>query len=353
MARKLHTAVSRYTGVRKKSRPPVVPLVGFASPIGIRNDNQPGWFPPTRIEDYGIITTEGPRPAAFRGINIFYRSAITAGVNNTNIFESEALANNWQLIGTNGQTLRNGQYGGVLCDVGLASYRNRWMQAAEARMTSLASDGMWIDDATPRVADFTGGVWPQKYPTMDAYKAVLVEFAQAVYAYFNPRGKKMAYNTGVSLDNTGALTAAWWPQIGPWTHYLTSEYWLHVPGQSVRTVGTAWWQNWDGYRNLHTVAKNAGAGFLPVMDGTGGLATQAYSLGTFMLDWTGTPQGGANQWMWSYVTQQDPWSTFYSQAIALGKPAAAPVQISSNVWRRQYQNGTVTVNANTGVATIP
>lgn len=327
---------------------------GFASPLGYNNNRGPGFFPPSNVGEYGIVITSLLRPAAFRGVHLIYRSGITCGAGYTNFSEQECLANNWQMVGTNGAVLRNGQYGGVLADPGLAAYQQAWCTRTLQQLTELGADGIWIDDTTPRVTDFTGGVWPAKYPNMDAYKAALVSFASFVYAFFNSRGKKTAYNTGISLDDTGSLAAAWWPVIGPYTHYLTEEYWLNPGGGTLyRRAGPEWYNNWDGHRALHKVAQDAGAGFLP-WTGGGGAQLRDYQLGTFMLDWNGTLAGGASAWIDTsdYNTTFDPWGTSYAQARALGLPTAAAVQIATNQWRRQYQYGRVDVNAGTATATF-
>lgn len=329
-----------------------VPPVTTTSPIGYLNNRAPGFFPPTNVGSYGVVVTEGPPPAGFTGLNLIYRTGITcqpAGY--TNISQAECLANGWEMRDSAGNVLTNSAYGGVLADPGNTAYQARWRQAADTRITELGAGGLWIDDTTPRVTDFTGGVWPAAYPTLESYKLAVLSFAQAAFSYFNPLSRKIAFNTGLSADDTGSLAAEWWPRIGPYTHYLTEEYWLNPNNVALRRVGPEWFNNWPGHRALHGVCITAGCKFLPLM-GSSLAGSQAYGLGSFLLDWNGT--SGALLWIDSdqYVTTTDPWSSFYAQVAVLGAPTAAAVETSAGVWQRSFQNGTLTVNANTATATI-
>lgn len=344
---------------RSVSPPPTGGVAGGApppgqparSPIGFLEYSAPGWWPPTHIGDYEITNIEGPPPAGFDGLSLSYRTAVTCQNGYTNIDQTTALNNGWVLTDASGP-LTNVVYGGYIADPGLPAYQTAWCNAAVTRAGQLQSGGFFIDDTTPRLDTITGGRWPTKYPNETAYRAALVSFFQFVKAFFDARGLKFSPNTAVPSDNTGALTTAWWHTIAPYCHYLSIEYWMggEVAGGFIRRVGPEWWNNWDNFRALHSVCRSHGCGFLPLSNG-GGTQLQSYSLGTFMLDWDGTRADGANIWTQNYVTTTDPWSSFYSQAIALGAPTSTAVG-ASNVWTRSFANGTLSVNANTATATI-
>jgi hypothetical protein len=333
--------------------PPPPPPTGFASPLGFLSNRSPGYFPASNIDKYGVISAEGPAPAAFRGVNIVYRSAISCGVGYTNMTESECVSNGWAMLGTDGQIMRNMSYGGVaLGDPGLSAYRNRWFQLSLAYAQQHQSDSFWVDDATPRVADFNNNIWPQKYPNMAAYQAVLVTFMQDIKAKCLANGLVApAYNSAVSSDDDASQTAAWWAQAGPHVGYMTAEYWETV-GANVRRMGAEWYNHWDGWRALHGVCNQAGCGFLPFPSTAG----QVYTLATFLLDWQATK--GAVMWTPNdqYNTTTDPWVAQYDTAARISAPLGAAT-ISGNVWTRMFApktgaNITVTVDPVAGTASI-
>lgn len=320
--------------------PPVTPV---SSPIGTHNANSPGYWPP-RYEGYGYVSTEGPAPAGFTGLNLVYRSAITCS-GYTNLSEATCVNNGWALRDAAGNIMRS-QYG-VLADPGNAGYQAAWAAASLQRITEQQEDGYWADDFTPSVQTLaTCGCFPANRPSMDAYKAGLLSFARYMKTYFGMRGLTDSYNTGVALDNDGSLTAAWFAQLGPDVDYLTIEGWL-TPNGFLRVSGPAWYQRWDEFRNFHRVAQQAGTGFLP-MDYPAGPTSQAYVLGSFMLDWDGTAKDGFSVWNPGPV---DAWIPFYDQALALGRPVAAPVS-SGNVHTRQFEGGTLRVDSGAATASI-
>ena len=58
---------------------PEPPPTGLSSPIGFISNQAPGYFPPTKIDQYGVIISEGPGPSTIRGIKGAYRTTLTEG----------------------------------------------------------------------------------------------------------------------------------------------------------------------------------------------------------------------------------------------------------------------------------
>lgn len=314
------------------------------------------YFPATNQQYYGYVSSVGAEGPAFKGHHCFYRTGITCQTGGTNITELTCVQNNWQMKDAAGNALRNVAHGGVLADPGLAGYQQAWCDATWARLQQLGVetyDGVWIDDVNPRPSSLSGGVVPAKYPTNAQYEAALADFARAQHDYFGPKGKNLAWNTGIPSDDNCAQMYVWWPKVAPYINYLTKEFWMWAGGH-VRTTGTGNWdRHWESHRGLHKVCQDAGCGFLPLSGGHGSVL-QDYGLCTFMLDWTGHGDDGFFLWSpsesWAGTT--DPWAPIYAEAIALGAPSPSPATLSGQVWTRQYEHGAVWVNPTTGTAGI-
>lgn len=322
----------------------------LSSPIGFFTNRSPGFFPPTNLNRYEIVSGEGPAPTGFTGLNLNYRSGISCQDGYTNISSATALANGWVMTDASGP-LTNAGFGGYLADPGLPDYQLAWCNASLMYSQAHAGGGWWIDDANPVLDSISGGRWPTKYPNRAAYEVALLSFFQFVKTFADAHSLKFSSNSLVPLDDNASQTAVWWAQIGQYHHYLTSEYWLN-PGGNIRRTGPEWYNHWDEHRALHTVCQTAGCGFLPLCGG-GGSTVQRYQLGTFMLDWTGVRVDGAAMWTATdlYNETTDPWSTFYAQAVALGAPTGAAVK-TGNVWNRAFTNGSLAVDPVNATATI-
>lgn len=321
----------------------IVTPPGFASPLGYLSNQS--YFPGTRLEDYSVITSQGPAPAAFRGVNLQYRTAITC-TGTTNISEAECISNDWYLRDAAGP-LRNTQFGNViLADPGIPAYRQRWAEATLQNLAAHGSDGFWADDAAPTLV-FMAGRRSSNYPTDAAYASALLGFYQYQKSYFNSRSLKTGYNALITLDDSGSLFNAWCLQVGQGgsaADVMTAEYWMSRGGAYIRSAGSNWDQNWNQWRIPHQTCNTYGMGFFPLdewIDNT----YKAFTLGSFMLDWNGNP-------MSAHIFRRGPdleeWTTAYAQAVALGLPTAAAVHQGNNIWTRQFQHGSLSVNANSG-----
>ena len=326
--------------------------LNLSSPLGFHSNYFSGYWPPTHIESYGLVTAYGTPSVGFNGVHLRYMTGVTAGNGENNVSSSVALANNWVLRDASNNPIKRPDNVQYVCDPGILAYQNAFWNLAVTRMAATGNaNGIWVDDFTPTLSAVTaGGIWPPAYPNMAAYKVALLSFANRIRTLANAAGKVVAYNTSVTSDNLAAATIPWFrDEIGPIADILTREWWMGdagpVPGDKRRRAGTEWYNGWDQWRSLHSICNSVGCKFLPLDYDE----AHDYGLGTFLLDWNGTD---GYQVRVFHAGNSDPWSTFGGQALALGAPTAAATQISANVWQRQFQNGLISVNANTAVATI-
>jgi hypothetical protein len=336
------------TATPQGAPPPPPPPSQFASAIGFISNQAPGYFPPTRLNEYGVVCSEGPVPVAVRGIKPAYRTTLTAQ-GYTNISEQELIANGWQLIGENGQIMRNQLYGNIaLADLGHPGYQKRWLEATIQYLAAHGNETWWGDDFTSRVEDFAGQ-WPAKYPTMQQYQdGAMLPFARYVHDECQRLGRRVGgYNSFISLDDNASLTKAWWTKVGPYCGALTEEYW-----QQMFWIGRPRRANefWNEHRGLHQTCNLARIGFQPVCYESSTPGGLAYIMGTFLLDWDPSLPSAL---LWSNpdaATRTDQWNPVYEKVVALGLPISSATQVG-NVWTRRFAGGTITVDTGTGTTT--
>jgi hypothetical protein len=303
-----------------------------------------------------VISSEGPPPTGFRGLPLIYVTGVTcqpAGY--TNISEQECLQNNWAMHDAAGNPVRNSAYGGVLANPANPAYQQRWAQKAIAYARAHGAKGFWIDDTTPQVTDFYGGPYPVEHPSFEAYKSAMLSFMQANKAAFAAAGFVNAtYNSSIASDDDASKLRAWLQQCGGAIGGMCVEYWMTRNGSAVVKMGPEWYNHFPEWRGVHTLCRQLGIRFDPVTYGSsvqGGDHGQSYVLAAYLLDWS--PGDGALLWSDPDAsTTSDPYSTFYAQAFALGKPVAETTTVAAGVFSRKFENGTLTVNANVGTTSI-
>ena len=320
-----------------------------ATPLGHLSNNFAGYWPPTNVADYSIVAAYGNIPSAFTGLALRYMTGVTVGNGANNISSAVAQANGWvQTVGGVAVQRQDGIQ--LIADPGNTAYRQAFVTNAITKMAERGHGGIWIDDMTPRINHLTeGSVFTDQYPNNASYETALRGLMTAIKTGLDAVNKKCAYNTAIAQDNNAALATAWWQTLAGRGHYLTCEFWMSAagaPAPGIRKVGAEWYNNWNGFRALHSIAQDQGFGFLPVQDLSSATESllQRYTLGTFMLDWDGTLEGGASLWEKNVGQEGDPWNTYYAQAVALGSPTADPTSVG-NVWTRQFEGGSLQVDS--------
>lgn len=271
----------------------------------------------------------------------------------------------WSTANTNGWLLRDSS-GALIYNSGFTT-NNIGNISNSAFSTALANHaitlantygykGVWFDDTVAH-----GGSLVNQLPTVGGvtwseatWYANLVAHVGRVGAIVKAAGLECVFNAngripGDTDSDDGTLDLSFWGDLvatgGPTG--LTREYFEESPvdDSQVDRIGAAWYQHWDGWRRLHPFCNSHGIDFMPLSYFPGGISELAYLRGSFLLDYT----GGGSALLAVAGTNSSP---IYPTFLALGAALGAATQISSGVWVRQFQNGTVTVNTNTGTATI-
>jgi hypothetical protein len=290
----------------------------------------------------------GPADAAKAGALPTTSLVYTSGTSvkptwSTGVTYDEALANGWLLKDSSGQYIKNVAYGAYVGDIGNAAYQQRFIDNMSVRLPQNGNEGIFLDDVISTPALLTGGAWPAKYPTQDAWEDAMVSFVAKVGGTLRARGYYVLAHAngwlpGDANSDNGVNNALFWGRLAPHVSGLESEYWVQDPTNEarLRASGAAWYQQWDGHVNFATVAQNGGADFFALMYGsTSSLETMRYGKASFLLMWDGS--GGA----FVFEADGDPWNAEWTMDI--GQPSGARYQVGVG-WRREYTSGTALVN---------
>jgi hypothetical protein len=304
-----------------------------------------------------VIVGRGDARSARRlhGTTLAYMSGMDIARFNTGVSMSEALAHNWLLRDSAGNLITHEGYDSVyLADVGSKAYQQAWVKNVLGFLRSTRIRGVFIDDVIADPRGWTvGEILPPAYPDQASWEAAMTAFVKAVgselkkhgyYVLLNANG----YRRDTGTENSGQLDASWWRELAPDVSGFLIEYWQQNPNDLVqlRSVGTAWYQQWRGWQRLVSVAQRAGADFFGLTYGAhDDLQAMRFGKGSFMLDWNG--KGGA----FIFETEDgDPYNPAW--AADLGKPLRPKVEVQAGVWRRRYERGLVVVNTNTAPVTV-
>ncbi len=107
---------------------------------------------------------------------------------------------------------------------------------------------------------------------------------------------------------------------------------------TLRSSGSSWMQNWDGWQRLIGTAQAMGKDFVGVTYGDpGDTRRMIYGKASFLQEWN----GGGSVFIFNPTDNSDPWNSAWTTDI--GRPAAAKQHIGSG-WMRQYTGGIALVN---------
>ena len=306
---------------------------------------------------YVIVGRSDARSARrLHGTTLAYMSGMDITHFDTGVSMKAALAHNWLLRDSAGNLIAHEGYDDVyLADVGSTSYQQAWVKNVLAFLRSTRIRGVFIDDVIADPRGWTvGEIFPPAYPDQASWAAATASFVKAVGSELKAHGYYVLLNANGHRRDTGAedsgqFDASWWRELAPDVSGFLDEYWQQNPNDltQLRSVGTAWYQQWRGWQRLVSVAQRAGVDFFGLTYGThDDLQAMRYGKGSFMLDWNG--KGGA----FIFETEDgDPYNPAW--AADLGRPLAPKVEVQPGVWRRPYERGLVLVNTNTASVTVP
>ena len=311
----------------------------------------------SNYDKYGyVIVSRGDAAtaAALPGKALVYMSGVDISTSfSTGVDYTTALNNGWLLKDASGNYMTG--YGSYLGDVGSTAYQQAWASSVASFLSSTGADGIYIDDVLSNISTWSNcGCFPAKYPSQSAWQTAMANWMSAVGSALKAKGYYVvasahAYIPGNSASDDGSLEAAWWRQLAPSVSGLSTEYFTENQGNpsQLRSLGSAWYQHWDGWQGLVSVAQGAGVDFFGLTYGTSTTTgIMRYMKASFLIDWNG--RGGAV--MFQTTDGSDPWNLTWTANV--GTPTGGKVQIASGVWQRQFSAGTVVVNANPFAVTV-
>ena len=309
-------------------------------------------------ERYAYVLVGMPdarRAARLPGTSLVYTSGTSIQrAWSTGVSYHEALGNGWLLKDAAGSYVMNVKYGAYVGDVGDPGYQRRFINNMSEFLRRTRLDGVFIDDVIGHPLALTGGVYPAKYPTGDAWESAMLSFVSNVGRILKARGFYVLVNAhkfvaGDLRSNSSENVTGFWRRLAPSVSGLMSEYWLQNPidiGQ-VRAVGPRWYELWPSWQSLVTVAQSAGADFFGLTYGSGtDPRPMRYIRGSFLLDWNG--RGGAV--IFSATDRADPYHMAWVRQ--LGRPMGRKRERAAGVWQRQFTRGVVVVNATSAAVSV-
>lgn len=305
---------------------------------------------------YVIVGRHRARDAAAQpGTSLVYHSGTSVNTQwDAGVPYAVARDRGWLLTDAAGTLLVSLQYPtNFIGDVGSDAYRAEFARRVGDHAVSTGVDGVYIDDVVADISTMSGR-FPAKYPNREAWEDAMAGFVQTVGTRLEARGLYVLVNAhkwveGNPDSNNGILEAQWWSRIGRSVSGLQSEYWLQdaTNVSRVRSTGSAWWQNWDGWQRLVSVAQGMGADFVGYTYGSAtDVRAMRFGKASFMLDWDGA--GGA--FIYQPTEDGDPWNPAWT--TDLGRPSGPKAALAPGVWTRRFERGSVVVNATTTATTV-
>lgn len=266
-----------------------------------------------------------------------------------------ALNNGWLLRDSSGNYMEAIGYPNYwLGDVGNPAYQQAFINGVNSLYSSYHCTGIFID-LIARDVEPLYGEYPTKYPDQASWQAAILSFIQTVGSALRAEGYYVVGNVSGYTNNDGgssdgSLDAQWFGQVGPYVDGMMSEGWQQNPSTNAPRLSgsSAWYQFWDGWQQLVSVAQNLGDDFvgLDYSAFDGDTQMMRYGKGSFLLQWN----GGNSVYMFNNPDGSDPWDLNWTYAI--GQPTAAQTEPQSGVWERTYTNGIVIVNPTSSTVTV-
>jgi Hypothetical glycosyl hydrolase family 15 len=270
----------------------------------------------------------------------------------TGVPYAQARAEGWLLKGPSGALLVNrGAPDDYIGDEGSDAYQKAWIANVLAYLHAYPGiSGVYIDDVLYDLKPMTG-VEAAEYPTQQAWADAQLSFIRAVGTALRARGYYVLVNAsgfvpGNAGSDTGATTADWWTELGPYVSGFMNESYdqLSDGSNAMRTTGPSWTQNWDAWQRLIQVAQTMGKDFVGVTYGAvGDTQTMTYGKASFLLDWNGG--GGA----FIYVPTDGSSPTSATATMQVGRPAGVKRRVGVG-WMRTYSDGVVLVDPSPSTA---
>lgn len=270
---------------------------------------------------------------------------------------AEITAGGWWLHELDGTTIKAyGDGSSYMTNIGSVGYQD----AVIAKFLNVIfprfplADGVLFDN----IFDYHWNGPTFEYANNAVYRTAMLSFVQRVGTAIQDAGYYMAGNVLIndgSLNppgndvNDGTQWVWWMQQLAPYMDGMAQEYYLRFSGGSpVRTIGTANInQFWTTFQSFTAACEAIGVDHLAWAGGSmSETALMTYCKASFLLDWDN--RGGStfsySSPFTAYSSATDVWNAAYT--LDVGAPSGAKTQPQPGLYRRQFANALVLVNAN-------
>lgn len=248
----------------------------------------------------------------------------------------------WFLKSSGGYKLiYQGYSGHYQMDVGNVGYQDAWATNVIADVKANGFDGVWMDNALFDPETYHPGIKPAQYQSLATFQAAYVSMLSNVCTKLRAQGISSIAN----LSNARLYTGAW----GRYMTHLNGgfdEWWLAFDNTNRLPEYTEGW-----VRQVDEITTNEAAGKItlvqPHFDANGSQAFM-YTFCSYLLA-NGTKAAYSELTATDGYGNPTPWHPEYTKDY--GAPLGRMTSPSSNVFKREFEHATVTVNANLGVTT--
>jgi hypothetical protein len=241
----------------------------------------------------------------------------------------------WLLTDSTGKVVSRVSNGDELIDPGNIDFQHAAIAFLTARCQAEGWDGVILDEIN-QTPLWSYPVRPAKYPTDSSWQTAQLEFVKAVYNGLHAAGKKCWINLGADLGSS------WSVDVTEASDGACLQFFVGLAG-SGQTLTTAQWKSQLGWAEESETLREQGIYHCSTSDPVVarlGLATHLLaSSGTGVFACAVTDSG------------DDLWTADFDNALKLGLSLGVATQVNG-VYTRQFEHGTVSVDATTLVGTI-
>jgi len=235
----------------------------------------------------------------------------------------------WFLLNADGSRIKvDGKY--FLMDPGNQAWREFWLSRTQESQEQLGWYGVFLDNVEASLSKvYSLGGNPVNYPDDASYQAAVKDFLQFIYtSYFKPQGRPLLANV-ISVPG---------PAI--WFDYLQ-----YLDGAMDESWGVDWH---SGYHSLNEwkeelsraeQTQNMGKYAILIAQGDKtNNSRQTFAFASFLLI-----SNGNATFRYSYAYNYEEVWLYSNYNVDLGSPLGARYQ-QGNLWKRDFVNGSVTVD---------
>jgi len=284
----------------------------------------------SNLDKYGlVIVSAGGAPQARTLTNA--RTLIYSNASGIESAYSEGLS--YTTAKANGWVLGQGANGKWVVDHRSAALNQAMADAVVSYAKSVGLNGVFLDDVLP--------MNPYGFITPSGWESGMVSYVHLLHQELNAAGLYLLTNISAfndpSLGNgdNGSGDLTWAKQLAP--DGIMSEDWAETRdgSQRLRTSGTAWYQQWDGWEAFEKGVLAAGMDFV----GLSYNANAAYGYASMLIN-----DNGHAYYIHANPDGSDPWGTWAkNEGAAIDAAGSNP---------RRFQNGTASVNSTAASASL-